>query len=99
MLRSFGFSLLVMSVGQRLCINFYVSKRKISNHFCVHTCTYIIYSRYFWSSLFNMDGESLDALDNQPTGSIISDLVVFRNYSCLRFDLPKNVVNYSYIYV
>ena len=57
-----GHDLLALSIGQRLCVNFYVSIRAnflttLRSHLDV-TCSY-----YFWSSLFNVDDESLHTLD------------------------------------
>ena len=54
--------LLALFVGQRLCINFYVSRAKFLTTLCSHldiTCTC-----YFWSNLFKMDDESLHTLNN-----------------------------------
>jgi hypothetical protein len=53
--------LLALSIRQRLCVNFYVSRANfltiLRSHLDV-TCSY-----YFWSSLFNVDDESLHTLD------------------------------------
>ena len=53
--------LLALSLGHRLCVNFYVSRAifltTLRSHLDV-TCSY-----YFWSSLFNVDNESLHTLD------------------------------------
>ena len=54
-------SLLAMSIGHRLCVNFYVSRVNFLTTLCSHlnvTCSY-----YFWSSLINVDDESLHTLD------------------------------------
>jgi hypothetical protein len=63
--------LLALSIGQRLCVNFYVSIRAnflttLRSHLDV-TCSY-----YFWSSLFNVDDGSLQTLDKQLVNSTIS---------------------------
>ena len=54
--------LLALSVGQRLCANFYVSRANFLTTLRSHldvTC-----SCYLWSSSFNVDDESLHTLDN-----------------------------------
>jgi hypothetical protein len=61
-LASGGNNLLALSIGQRLCVNFYVSITEnflttLRSHLDV-TCSY-----YFWSSFFNVDDESLHTLD------------------------------------
>ena len=48
--------LLALSVGQRLCINFYVSRANFLTTLRLHLD--VTYSCYFWSSLFNVDDES-----------------------------------------
>jgi hypothetical protein len=50
----FILNLLALSIGQRLCVNFYVSGANFLTT-CVHTWMLTTCSYYFWSSLFNMD--------------------------------------------
>ena len=55
--------LLALSVGQRLCANFYASRANILTTLRSHldiTCFFL----FFWSSLFNVIDESLHTLDN-----------------------------------
>jgi hypothetical protein len=57
-----GAGLLALSIGWRLCVNFYVSIRAnflttLRSHLDV-TCSY-----YFWSILLKVDDESLHTLD------------------------------------
>ena len=54
--------LLALFVGHRLCIDFYVSRENFLT--ISHSHLDVICSCYFWSSSFNMDGESLHTLDN-----------------------------------
>jgi hypothetical protein len=49
--------LLALSIGHKLCVNFYVSRVTLRLHLDV-ACPYC-----FWSSLFNVDDESLHTLD------------------------------------
>ena len=57
----FGSSLLVVSVGQKLCVNFYLSRANFLTTLRSHLD--VTRSCYFWSSLFNMDDESLHTLN------------------------------------
>jgi hypothetical protein len=52
-------SLLALSLGQRLCIKFSDS----SANFLTTLRSHLDFSGSFWSSLFNVDDESLHALD------------------------------------
>ena len=56
------FYLLAMSVGQRLCINFYDSRANFLTTLCSHLD--VTYPCYFWFGWFNMDDESLHTLGN-----------------------------------
>jgi hypothetical protein len=54
-------NLLALSVGQSLCVNFYVSRANFLTTLRSHLD--ITHSCYFWSCLFNVDDESLHTLD------------------------------------
>jgi hypothetical protein len=53
--------LLALSIGQRLCVNFYVSRANFLTTLRSHLD--VSCSCYFWSSLVNVDDESLHTLD------------------------------------
>ena len=57
-----NYALLALFVGQRLCIDFSVLRANFLT--TLHSHLEVTCSCYFWSSLFNLDDESLHTLDN-----------------------------------